>query len=397
MENPFQFGRELGVDELVDREDEVAEVIRTIRQAGKLFVIGPRRYGKTSILKAAEDRLVGEGAVTLRYNAESYPTLDLLVAALVADAAKNLKGGVERAGEQIKRFFARLRPEVNFNVTELEWTAKLGVAGAENEENHVGLLVEALDGLEKLAKAQPDDRPVGLVIDEFQKIIEVGGQPAEAQIRAAIQRHKRTGYIFAGSKTRLLTAMTMDASRPFYRLGSLRFVGAVPRADFIAFLRRKFIESRFRIGGSGGKDDAVELILALAEEVPYNVQMLAHSCWEQLRGAPTAAGRVLTQAVVRESLERVVRRYDPFYTQLWNGLTAIQQKTLVTVIAEGGTGLQSMKVVKALGKGPSTVKRAVDAMVSRDILREEEYQGSVRMRFEDPFFAHWIRLFAARV
>jgi hypothetical protein len=39
--------------ELVDREEEVAAVLETIREGKKLFLIGPRRYGKTSILKAA--------------------------------------------------------------------------------------------------------------------------------------------------------------------------------------------------------------------------------------------------------------------------------------------------------------------------------------------------------
>ncbi len=393
MENPFQFGRELGTAELVDRADEVEEVMRTVRQGGKLFVIGPRRYGKTSILKTAEDRLLAEGAVVLRYNAESFPTLDLLVARIVADAAKHLKGNVERAGEQVRKLFTRLRPEVSFNVTDLEWTAKLGAAEAETEDHHVALLVEALDGVERLAQAQPKNRAVGLIIDEFQKIAEIGGQAAEAQLRAAIQQHKRTGYVFAGSKTRLLTAMTLDAARPFYRLGSLRFIGSVPRADFLAFLRAKFSESRFKLAE---KEDPLTLILTLAEEVPYNVQLLAHACWEQLRGGTTTNERVLTEAVVRQALERVVRQYDPFYTQLWNGLTAIQQKTLTAVIAADGVNLQSMKMVKAVGKGISTVKRALDALLERDILREEESLGSVRLRFEDPFFGHWIRMFTSR-
>ncbi|MGH9900072.1 MAG: hypothetical protein ACRD4L_14605, partial [Pyrinomonadaceae bacterium] len=74
MENPFQFGRELGADELVDREDELAVVIRTLTKGEKLFLIGPRRYGKTSILKSACDRAASKGAVVLRYNAEGYPT-----------------------------------------------------------------------------------------------------------------------------------------------------------------------------------------------------------------------------------------------------------------------------------------------------------------------------------
>lgn len=392
MKNPFEFGRELGVDELVDRAEEVAEVVETLRQGGKLFMIGPRRFGKTSILKAAEDRLLAGGAVVLRYDAESYPSLDLLASAIVAGAARRLKGSVERTGDQIRKFFARLRPELNFSMTEREWSAKIRISAADSSHTHATLLVETLDGLEDLARAQPKSRPVGLVIDEFQRVIEQGGQSAEAHIRAAIQRHKCTGYVFAGSQTRLLTAMTMDAARPFYRLGRLRFVGPVPRAQFSAFLRSKFTASGF----AAEDEAAVSAILDMAEEVPYNVQMLAHACWDRLRDATRSEARVLNPALVLQALERLVRQYDAFYTQLWNGLTAIQQKTLIAVIRESGISLQSMKVVRELGKGPSTVRRSLGALSDRSILRQEETGGVVRMRFEDPFFSHWIRMFAGR-
>ena len=396
MENPFQFGRELGADELVDREDEITQVIASIREGGKLFLIGPRRYGKTSILKAAEDRLSGEGAVVLRCDAEIYPSLDLLVATLVSRAAQNLQGSVERTGEHIRKFFAKLRPEASFSVTDREWTVKLGVATADDAGKHIELLVEALDGVENLAKAQPKTRPVGLVIDEFQKLIELGGRAAEGQIRAAIQRHQRTGYVFAGSKTRLLTAMTMDAARPFYRLGALRSIGPVPASDFREFLRNKFVRSGFSVPAGAG-DEAIQSILDVAEEVPYNVQVLAHACWDQLRAGKTSKERALSRLVVEESLDRAVRQYDPFYTQLWNSLTAIQQKTLVAVIQERGANLQSMKVARAVGTGPSTVRRSLQALIARDVLREEERLGSVRIRFEDPFFAQWIARFTARL
>jgi AAA+ ATPase superfamily predicted ATPase len=394
MENPFEFGRELGADELVDRQEEVAEVIRVIKSGEKLFVIGPRRYGKTSILKAADDRATREGAVVLRYNAESYPTLDQLVAVIVADATRAMRGGVERAGEQIRKFFSKLRPELNFNVSESSWTATLGVADgvAQGEGVGVGLLVDALDGLEKLAVAQPAGQPVGLVIDEFQRIIEIGGHDAERQIRSAIQRHKRTGYVFAGSKTRMLTDMTTDAARPFYRLGSLRFIGPVPREEFIQFLLDKFSSGGFKVEGATGKGfsgGAVAFILDLAEEVPYNVQLLAHTCWEQLSGAARGQ-RVLTEQVVRDSLERIARRYDPFYTQLWRGLTAVQQQTLVAVIKERGVQMLSASAARAVGRGASTVAKSLSALINREILREEESVGDIRYRFEDPFFAVWI-------
>jgi len=146
---------------------------------------------------------------------------------------------------------------------------------------------------------------------------------------------------------------------------------------------------------AGVGDQAVQLILDLAEEVPYNVQVLAHACWDRLRAGKASRERALSPSVVEGSLELVVRQYDPFYTQLWNGLTAIQQKTLVAVIEEQGVNLQSMKAARAVGTGPSTVRRSLQSLMAHDILREEERLGSVRVRFEDPFFAQWIRRFTA--
>lgn len=74
--------------ETVDHQPEINEVIRVIKNGEKLFVIGPRHYGKTSILKAADDRMRRSGALVLRYNAESYTTIDQLVSVIVADAAR---------------------------------------------------------------------------------------------------------------------------------------------------------------------------------------------------------------------------------------------------------------------------------------------------------------------
>jgi len=45
----------LDTESLVDRQRETAEVAETITEGGKLFLIGPPRYGKTSILRAAQE------------------------------------------------------------------------------------------------------------------------------------------------------------------------------------------------------------------------------------------------------------------------------------------------------------------------------------------------------
>ena len=166
----------------------------------------------------------------------------------------------------------------------------------------------------------------------------------------------------------------------------------VPKADFEGFLRSKFEGSGYRIEDAA----AIQLILDFAEEVPYNVQMLAHACWDQLRTQPRQIA-VLTARLVERAMALIVRQYDPFYTQIWSSLTAIQQKTLLAVIQEAGKRLQSQKVALSVGKGASTVQRALEALTGKEILREEEHEGGVKMRFEDPFLAQWILAFPARV
>lgn len=385
MKNPFEFGRELGSTELVDREDEVDTVVRTMEEGGRLFLIGPRRFGKTSILRVAAEQAEGRGVVVLRYNAEAYPTLARLGQAIVADAAGTLTGTVKKAGQKVQAFFGALRPQVSFNPLDQSYAVTLTAANPEGGGE--ALLAEVLDGLDRLAAGA--GKPVAVVIDEFQQVVEQGGVQAEAQIRAAVQRHEHLAYVFAGSKTALLSEMTGELSRPFYRLGARLFVGPVPRDDFRPFLRAGFEDGGFAIEAV-----AVETILDLAADVPYNVQRLAHACWNRLRDRKAdETGAGLAAEEVGDVLEQLVRRDDPFYTQTWNRLAATQQKALLALVEEGGEGLFAKAVLRKYGLPLSTMRTALEALFRVGVTRGEEQQGSVRYVLEDPFFEAWLRLF----
>lgn len=383
--NPFEFGRELSGAELVDRADEIEAVVRAMNEDGRLFMIGPRRFGKTSILRAATERAEEQGVVVLRHDAEAYPTLRLLAEALVAEAAGRLTGTVERAGLKLREFFGALRPQVSFNPLDSTFSASLR---AETSLPMMRLLTDVLGGLNRMAADAR--RPVAVVIDEFQRVVESrgssGGTVAERQLRAAVQQHDHLAYIFAGSKTGLLSEMTGDPSRPFYRLGARLFIGPIPREDFRVFLKTCFSNGGFEVG-----EDAIRTLLDLAEEVPYNVQRLAHECWNYGRDRGIEA---LGPEDVGSVLERLVRRDDPFYTQVWNRLSATQQKALLALAASDGQGLFAGDVLRTYGLALSTMRTALEALVKIGVARKEESRGAVRLRLEDPFFSAWLRLFA---
>ncbi len=389
MRNPFEFGRELGADELVDRHDEVAAVKAVMLGGGKFFLIGPRRYGKTTILKAATEQAERTGAVILRYDAQAFPTLEQLAARIAADTVQRLTRTVERAGTAVREFFASVRPSASFDPHEGKWSMSL--AGTPGREAGPPLLADVLDGVERAAAKS--DVTVAVVIDELQEVVEDGGFEAEEQIRAAIQRHRKVGYVFAGSKTRMLSDMVNGANRPFYRIGTVHFLGPVPRTDFAAFVERGFADAGIPVA-----PEAAHAILDAVREVPYNVQALAHACWTACR-ARLGANRggeplPLTPELVRRTRDAEALRLDPLYTQLWGSLASTQRRALLAVLREGG-GLTSTPVARKYGMPVSTMQRALEALEAKTIVREEQERGAARLRLEDPLFGAWIELVVA--
>ena len=378
VRNPFQFGRELDESEIVDREREIEMIERAITNRGKFFLMGPRRFGKTSILSAVERRVSARGAAVLRYDAEAYETTAVLAQAVLTGAARKLAGPLDSVGDTVRRVFGRLRPEVNYDLAEQRLSVTIGAA---DREAQVPIVTQVLNGIE--AMAADATGPVAVIIDEFQQLVREGGEVAEKQLRAAVQTHRHVAYVFAGSKTRLLADMTGDPTRAFWKLGERHFLGPVPRADFTAFLRRGF-ESY----GHRSVDQVLMHLIDLAEDVPYNIQRLAYVAWERLRvesGAPLEAG------VVDQALTTIVTQEHPAYVQLWTSLTTIQKKVLKAVILEGGRALTSADVLRRHGVAPATMHKTLAVLDDKGIIREDESGTASLYRLEDPFFGAWLR------
>ncbi|MDX2192860.1 MAG: hypothetical protein NW201_05870 [Gemmatimonadales bacterium] len=378
---PFTYGRELGARELVDREAELAELRAVLRGHGRHFLVGPRRFGKSSLLRAAAEGGERGGALVLRYDLQRFAGFDRLVRQLVADVARRTAGPADRALAAVKAAFRSLRPELTWDPAQGGVGVTLGVRAAADD---LPLVCDALDGLDRHAERQ--GIPVAVVLDEVQRLVERGGTDAEGQLRAATQAHRHVAYVFAGSATRLLAAMTTEPDRPFYRLGSRRFLGPIPRDAFRKFLAKGLATV------SRPAPDGIEAILDLAEDVPYDVQRLAHACWSDAR-ARRGRPRMDAEAVRRVHGE-IARTNEPLYMHLWSSLTAAQQRALLLLLDPAAVeeGLLSAGTARRARLPVSTLQRAFDALVDRQVLREELAVGGRTLKFEDPLFKGWVGL-----
>jgi uncharacterized protein len=196
-----------------------------------------------------------------------------------------------------------------------------------------------------------------------------------------VQKHRRVSYIFSGSATRVLSEMTGDPNRPCYRLGQRLFIGVLPRAEFSAFLQHACTAT------AQLSDTATAYILERAQEVPYNVQRLAHETWEMAR---TRGRKRIDAPLIDEALRRVVLREDPAYTQIWTSLTANQRKGVKAVIVANGRQLLSSDVAHAMRMSTSSMQAVRKALEAAHLVRVEAKLGAAEYRLVDPFFAEWL-------
>jgi uncharacterized protein len=249
-----------------------------------------------------------KGAIVLYVNAETSPDVGQLVGEIVAGAAaqvyEDAEDGILKAG----RFFSRLEPTFKLSAIEQEISVNIGIDLSIGKYRKMEVLAYTLDSLDRLALALPDSRPVALIIDEFSALMARFGVIAEGQIRAVVHCHRNVGYIFAGSNVGLMTDMSAKHNRPFYHSGDCLYLRPVPVADFTAWLHRQFTESGFELSGSAPR----LRILSLADEVPYNVQMLAHNCWSELRSGRRSE---LTVDLVEIVFERTIESLGPSFNE----------------------------------------------------------------------------------
>lgn len=374
--NPFRYGRE--ADVLVDRIDELSRVIRVGQECGTLFLIGPRRFGKTSILRAAEAKLTDAGKVVLRYDAEAFDDIGSLAAALLAGAVRKYSSALDRAQAIAKKFFVALKPSLTLDPSDGKITVAIGVEPAARL-GAVPLFTDVLNGIERLAAE--DGRSALVVIDEFQQVVAEAGEKAERQIRAAVQRHRAVGYVFAGSSSRMMTEMVATSNRAFWQLGDQMHLGPSPRPAFIDFLRKGFESA-----GATIATGALEHILDVGEDVPYNVQQLASECWVLITDNRR---RHLTAALVDEALGRVVSMQHVSYLQRWLLLARAQKRTL-RIVSEEPIGFELAATALRHGLPRTTMQRALEALEHQHFLRQDLAGTTATWRFEDPFLRAWL-------
>jgi len=374
MNNPFVYGEVVPLTAFVDRETELDRLTRDLLAGQKIFLISPRRYGKSSLVRQALRAAGRAGALTAEVTVSSYSSyvsfLEGYARALLAVETR-----LDKARTWLRDMLGAVRPEVRVEAGE-GGSAQLALsfpsARTDKDVSRLAQEVFALPG--RIAEIRR--RKMTIALDEFQSIASFNGGNVEHALRAAVQHQRNVGYVFSGSEPSLMERM-LGRSRPFYKAGPVMRLQKIPADRFADFIEARFRSTRLKPApGLGGA------IVELAGNLPYDVQRLAHEVWDDAQG-----GRSVGVDDLHETLKRLLGEHDAIFEATWQRLTLAQRATLRAAVLEDGRELLSADVRARyrLG-GASTVQASLTALAREDIVARE----GARYAVVDSLFREWV-------
>jgi len=372
-ENPFIFGEIIDDARFVDRTEELNQLVRDLSDGQKIFLLSPRRFGKSSLVALALLKLKKRHIHTVNLTVSSYSSYAQFLEKF-AERVLRAAGPWDRVKNWITRFGKQVKPDINYNISTGEVNVSLG-KGTSFDPAPIAPDIFALPGeLTKNAGFR-----MAICLDEFQQISEFNGGSVENAIRNQVQEQREVGYVFAGSQPSIMQEM-LSSKRPFHKAGPQMFLDKIPAEAW-----REFITSQFRRRGRTIDDAALSTLLATADLIPYDVQRIAHELWDY---AEITDKRTLNDSHVKSVIEKLVIGQSTYYELLWEQLPARQRAALQALAHGGATEIYSQSVRERFRLGPaSSVQKALQSLDSRDIL--DRYRGEYF--FLDPLLPVWIR------
>lgn len=369
--NPFKYGP-IALDEaFTNRADEIAELSADALNGQDVVIFAPRRYGKTSLVHRVAQDLTTRRALVAEVNLWFTPTKEKLAGRLAREIADLL--GLAGKAKEAARHFAGLRIVPTMTLDPGDGSVRFTFAAGHTTQ-------DVDDTLEHLLRMLPETavtrrRPVVLVLDEFQEIVEL--DPGLTKLlRSVFQEQPEVGHIYLGSKRHLMERIFSDENEPFWRSAKRVELGPISADAF-----RPFIEDAFARHDRAIEPGVVDRIVAICNGHPYATQELCYFVW-----AETPAGTTAGDAVFDAALAKLLRSEHSHLSDLWDRATANQRLVLGALAAEPGRPLSEDYRSRHGLRSASTTQKAVDALVQQEtVTRDRGY-----VAIAEPFLTEWI-------
>lgn len=361
--NPFRFGGPLAPEDMIDRDAEADDLLALAEGGHSFRLVGPRRYGKTTLLRRVLAAADSEGLATV--------LVDLQDVLSLAEIVVRIERGYERLKGPIRRTVDNLLRSWNIGVS-------LGGGGftATLQRNPNVDAESVLLRLLELPVALFDRHGTTslIVFDEIQDVLAVPG--ADGKIRSVIQHQGEAAtYAFAGSAPGVIEQLFADPKRPLLEQAVPRNLAPLPLDEVSVYVAGRFDRT--------GRDarTALSPLLEFTRGHPQRSMMLAHYLWQR-----TPRGEAADEGTWLAALDQAATDTGPLMHAIWRALSA-NERRVARALAVTSTPLYSEETAAAVGIKRSSIAKALESLEAKaDVI-----PAARRPRLTDPMFERWLQ------
>jgi AAA+ ATPase superfamily predicted ATPase len=372
--NPFQYGLIADSAAFADRERELQALTSDIRNGQDVVVLGRRRFGKSSLLFRAADRLRRQGVLIAYVDVMAAPTKDRLASALAQTIHAGIATPLMRARRRALAVFRDLRVQPTVTLKPDDASVSFTFAAGHDQEAVDATIVDLLELAGRLGAER--DRRVALVFDEFQEIVDL--DPHYPRVFRSIFQHQRgVSHVYLGSKRHLMDRLFNDRNEPFWRSAKQIELGPIGAEHFAPFVRRRLVDTDRAI-----QDGTLERLLELTAGHPYATQQLCYFLWEELPEGFTAGPPDLERA-----LRGVLAAENAHFDLVWEQATRNERQLLLALGREPGRPY-TVEYRRRHGlTSASHVQRSLRSLQRRELVRRREDD---LYELAEPFLPAWL-------
>ncbi|MDD2476997.1 MAG: ATP-binding protein [Dysgonamonadaceae bacterium] len=372
MEKVFMFGTATSGINFTDREEETARLVRNFSNGINTFIISPRRWGKTSLVRKASGIVnqnsnhcvvVNIDAFLCRSEEEFYKLLSI-------EVIKQTSSKLEEWMAIARQFLSALSPRFHFGTDPVnDFSFSLDTANNSQYESDILNLPQRI--------AESKNIRIVISIDEFQQIAEFKDSKSfQKTLRSVWQLHDKVSYCLYGSKMHLMTALFSKQSMPFYKFGEVMFLAKISESDWISFICSRF--------DATGKHISKKLAQQISQSVDYHssyVQQLSWLVWTKTENSASELG-------FNEGLTDLLNQNAMLYYNLIENLTSYQLNFLRALTSGVHSEFSSSEMLKRYNLGTSAnVVRIKKSLENKEII---DISGK-RVTLIDPVFGIWLK------
>lgn len=369
VDNPFQYGSAVSAERFTDRREELRVLTTCMRNGQNVILLSPRRYGKTSLLRRAAEKVIAAGGRVGTANLIQCSSRKEVAEELTTAIARGPLGRFSARLDELKRQLGDLRPTLSveshgFRISLLPMTAETDWSE------------EIKSALRILGRLPKRGQPVALILDEFQQTAEIGpGLPGI--FKAMVDELPQVSLVFAGSRRHLMEELTAGPGAPLLGVGQRVNLAPIPPQDMVPFL-----VERAQAGGKRLTEAVAARIYELAHGIPNHVQQLAFWSYDE-------AKRTINESDIENALASILRMSALDFAESLERLAASQQRLLRALAREPVKDLYSRRLIQRLDvANASVVQKAIQRLEEMELV-EISPEG---WRVANPFFERWLQL-----